>query len=179
MSIGYASGPVVAGSRVGAAGRPDGFVVRYSAGGDEQWVAGYAGGGDLGDRFTALTVDPSGGACVTGQRLVAGGEEMITLRFDPLGSLAWEQASASVPSGFAVCRAASGAWYSAGGSTAAIARQTTAAGLPGWQSVLTASGYTAFRPAAAQAAGDIGVYVAGWAERASGGTAAMLVRYRP
>jgi len=179
VAIGYAAGPIVMGVSTAAGTRSDGFVVRYTATGAEQWVAGHVGPFDLGDRFNAMAVDGSGRVTVTGTRRTGAGEEMFTVGFSALGSAEWEHAVAGATEGFAVCRAGSGACYSAGGAASLVVSQDTPAGLPGWQTPFSRIGFTGFRPTAAQAAGDTAVYVVGSAAPSGGGTAAMIVRYRP
>ncbi len=180
LAVAYRSGVLVMGVGTAPGEQPDGFVVRYSPAGAEEWVATYAGAYDLGDRFNAMVVDASGRTCVTGSRWTGGADEMITLRFTALGVLEWEHALTSAAGqGSAVCRAGGGAYYSAGGTLGAVTSQDTASGLPGWQQTIAPAGYNGFHPAAVQAAGASAVYVAGWTSPDAGGEAAMLVRYRP
>lgn len=177
-SIGFASGPTVAGW--GAAGNalPQGFCVHYTPDGTQSWVATYEGAGVAGDRFDALAVAADGGACVTGSRWSGGQEQMLTLAFDAQGERAWEQVSAGATRGLAVCRTAAGI-CSTGGYSAVLATLVSSTGTPLWGRATSPAGYTDFRPAAVQAAGNDYLYAAGWAARTAGGSAALVIRYRP
>ncbi len=68
---------------------------------------------------------------------------------------------------------------SAGGTAAATAGVTSAAGAPVWEQTVTPAGYADFRPVALRCAGGEYLYAAGSASTIAGGTAAMLIRYRP
>jgi hypothetical protein len=176
-AAGYAAGPVVAGWGAAEGGSPDGFVARYAANGRLAWVAGHDDPEVAGDRFTALSAD-AGGVCVTGSRGAGDQEQMITLRFDAVGGLAWERVTSGATQGLAVCPVPGG-FCSAGGTAAATAGVTSATGAPVWEETLTPAGYADFRPVVLRSAGGEYLYAAGSAGTAGGGGAAMLIRYRP
>jgi hypothetical protein len=176
-AIGYAAGPYVAGWGAAAGGAPQGFVARYAASGTQAWIAGYEGAGVTGDRFDAVIADATG-ACVTGSRWLGGDQQMVTLRFDALGALTWERVRSQSTRGLAVCRLGGG-FCSSGGGGGATAGEVTAAGAPVWDQSVSPAGYEDFRPVALAAAGSEYLYAAGSAVRTAGGTAAMLIRYRP
>jgi hypothetical protein len=176
-AIGYAAGPFVAGWGAAPGGAPHGFVARYDASGKLAWVAGYESAGVTGERFDAVSADAAG-ACVTGSRWLGGEQQMITLRFDALGALAWERARSQSTGGLAVCRLGGG-FCSSGGGDGATAGVVTAAGAPFWDQSVSPAGYEDFRPVALAAAGSEYLYAAGSAAPTAGGTAAMLIRYRP
>lgn len=178
LVVAYRSGPLVMGS-VTADGMPgDGFVARYSTSGVEQWVAGYTGPYDLGERFSDMVLDGSGRAVVTGTRQTGTAEEMVTVGFTPDGSVDWELTGGATE-GSAVCRAGSGALYSVGGGATLFAGRATPAGVAEWQSSFTPADCTGFVAAAIRMAGTKALYVAGSTRPSAGGEAALLLRYRP
>ncbi len=176
-AIGYAAGPFVAGWGAAAGGAAQGLVARYTASGRQAWIAGYEGAGVTADRFDAVAADAAG-ACVTGSRWLGEEQQMITLRFDALGALVWERVRTESTQGLAVCRLGGG-FCSSGGGDAATAGVVTPAGAPVWEQSVSATGYEDFRPVALATAGNEYLYAAGSAASTSGGTAAMLIRYRP
>jgi hypothetical protein len=175
--IDYAGGPVVAGYGAAAGGLPEAFAVKYAADGSQAWTAGYEAAGVTGDRFDAVVGTAGGGACVTGSRWVGGTEQMLTAAFDAHGVLAWEAVTTGAAGGLAVCRTAAG-FCATGGTEAAVAVLLSPDGAPVGGSSLSPAGHTVFRPAAVRAAAADYLYAAGSAT-GGGGTAAMLVRYRP
>ena len=175
--IAFAGGPVVSGFGGPAGGATHGFVVRYDAAGTPLWTAGDEGAGATDGRFEAVVADAAG-VVVTGSRTLAGSSQMLTVRFDALGAVAWERVTPGAAGGSALCAVAGGV-LAAGGTEAGFADRLSLAGAPLWLRALTPEGYDDFRTAAAQAAGSEYLYVAGSAARSAGGTAATLVRYRP
>jgi hypothetical protein len=174
--IGYADGPVIAGRSAAVDGPPQAFAVRYAADGSQLWTAGYDAAGVTGDRFDAVAAT-DGGACVTGSRWLDGTQQMLTAAFDARGELTWEAVTPGATGGTAVCRTAGG-FCATGGTAAAVAALFSPDGATVGTSVLSPVGHAVFRPAGVRAAGTHYLYVAGSAA-ADGGTAAMLVRYRP
>jgi len=175
--ISYAAGPVVTGHGSAGAGPPQGFVVRYAPDGTQIWAAGYDGAGVTGDQFNAV-VTAGGGACVTGSRWAGGAEQMFTVAFDAQGALAWEAVTPGAARGTALCRTAAG-FCAAGGTEAAVSVLLSSTGSPVWSTSLSPPSHGGFLPAAVGAAGAVYLYAAGSAALGGGGTAAMLVRYRP
>ena len=128
-----------------------------------------------GSLFDGVVADAAG-ACATGSRWTGGEQQMVTVRFDALGALAWERVQTGATRGTAVCRSAGG-FCSAGGTAAASAGLVSPAGAS------SGSGRGAGRlrrlpPAAVAAGGTEYLYAAGAAAH-DGGSAAMLIRYRP
>jgi hypothetical protein len=175
--IGYADGPVIAGHGTAAGGLTQAVALRYRPDGGLAWVAGHGADGVAGDRFDAVVATPGGGACVTGSRQVGGATQMLTAAFDTQGTLVWESVTPGAEAGLAVCRTAAG-FCATGGTEAAVAVLLSADGGRIGGSSLSPAGHTVFRPAAVRAAGAEYLYAAGSAA-VGGGTAAMLVRYRP
>ncbi len=103
---------------------------------------------------------------------------MVTLRFDAVGAPAWERVTSGATQGMAVCRV-TGGFCSAGGTAAVSAGVTSAAGAAVWRETLTPAGYADFRPGRAPIRRRRYLYAAGSASTIGGGTAAMLIRYRP
>ena len=174
--IAYAAGPVIAGWGAAGAASPRGFVARYDTDGKPTWATAYAAQDVTGSRFDGLVVDTAG-VCATGSRWTGGGQEMFTVRFDALGASAWERVQTGATSGTAVCRTAGG-FCSVGGTAAASAGLVSAAGAPVWEQTVAPTGYAGFLPAAVAAGGADCLYAAG-AAAYDGGSAAMLIRYRP
>jgi hypothetical protein len=174
--IAYAAGPVIAGWEASGAGSPRGFVASYGPDGTQAWVAAYSAHDVTGSRFDGVVADAAG-VCATGSRWTGGGQEMFTVRFDVLGALAWERVQPGATRGTAVCRTAGG-FCSVGGASAASAGLVSAAGAPLWEQAVAPAGYADFLPAAVAAGGTDYLYAAGAAAH-DGGSAAMLIRFRP
>ena len=176
--IGYAGGPVVTGYGAATGSPPQAFVVKYAANGAQSWEAGYEADGVTGDRFDAVVATADGGACVTGSRWTDGTAQMLTAAFDAQGALSWETVTPEAAGGTAVCRTAAG-FCATGGTEAAVAVLLSPDGNTLGASRLSPTGHSVFRPVAVRAAGTGYLYAAGSATGAGGGTAAMLVRYKP
>jgi hypothetical protein len=174
--IAYAAGPVIAGWGAAEAGSPQGFVARYGTDGTPAWATAYSAEDVTGSRFDGLVADAAG-VCATGSRWTGGGQEMLTVRYDALGALAWECIQTGATRGTAVCRTAGG-FCNVGGTDAASAGLVSAAGTSAWEQAVAPAGYTGFLPAAVAAGGADYLYAAGAAAH-DGGSAAMLIRYRP
>ena len=77
-----------------------------------------------------------------------------------------------------MCRLGGG-FCSSGGADGATAGVVTAAGVPVWDQSVSPAGYEDFGPSRWRTSGSEYLYAAGSAARTAGGTAAMLIRYRP
>ena len=174
--IAYAAGPVIAGWGAEGTGSPQGFVARFSPDGTRAWVAAYAAQDVTGSRFDGAVADAAG-VCATGSRWTGGDQQMLTVRYDALGTFAWERVQTGASRGTAVCRAPGG-FCSAGGTGAASAGLVSATGTSVWEQAVAPAGYADFLPAAVAAGGTGYLYAAG-AAAYDGGSAAMLIRYRP
>jgi hypothetical protein len=65
-------------------------TIKYSASGQEEWVARYNGPGNSDDAARAIAVDGAGNAYVTGQSLGAGTDvDYATIKYNPDGQEQW------------------------------------------------------------------------------------------
>ena len=71
------------------------LTFKYNSAGARIWKKSYTGiSGDYYDRVTDLAVDPSGNVFLTGNSVRtsgSGGEDFLTLKYDPSGNLLWER----------------------------------------------------------------------------------------
>jgi len=71
------------------------LTMKYNISGGRLWKKIYTGiGGEYYDRVTDLAADPSGNVYLTGTSVRttgSGGEDFLTLKYDPSGNLLWER----------------------------------------------------------------------------------------
>ncbi len=71
------------------------LTLKYNSAGDRLWKKSYTGiSGNYYDNVTGIAVDPSGNIYLTGSSVrttVSGGEDFLTLKYDPSGNLMWER----------------------------------------------------------------------------------------
>src|SRR5690606_2821524 len=71
-------------------GNTDIAVVKYNAGGVQQWVATYEGTGNGIDYPNSLAVDADGNVYVTGRSMNKLNYDCITIKYDAAGIQIWE-----------------------------------------------------------------------------------------
>nr|HMS65109.1 SBBP repeat-containing protein [Ignavibacteria bacterium] len=71
------------------------ITFKYNTAGARLWKKSYTGiAGDYYDQVTGLSVDPSGNIYLTGvsaRTTAGGGEDFLTLKYDPSGNLLWDR----------------------------------------------------------------------------------------
>jgi uncharacterized delta-60 repeat protein len=90
------SGNVYIGGFYGNTSNGDILLIKYNSAGAQQWVRTYSGGGNIGvgDLVNDMVLDAAGNIYLAGQvkgQTGSGGPDMVTLKYNPSGTLQWAQ----------------------------------------------------------------------------------------
>ncbi|NOS86580.1 MAG: T9SS type A sorting domain-containing protein [Ignavibacteria bacterium] len=121
LAVSGAGNVYVTGSSIGQGSATDYATVMYNSSGVQQWVTRYNGPNNTSDDASAIDVDVSGNAFVTGASNSGGTNlDYLTLKYNPAGVLIWEQRyngpANGVDAALSVCVDGSGNAYVTGNS---------------------------------------------------------------